>query len=297
MSALKPARAFGGRKLSGTRLVRVVYLDESGISLKEPIAVVAGAILEPDEHWFALEGDFMQINQDHVPGWQLGNSFYPFSAKDLFWGGDKKSAFSQKTTTDVQRWPILRKLLELPRKYQIPLAFGITEKPEKSGTHKSKIGKMSHWLTFIACVSAIDIYLRQRARKNEIAILVAEDAPTMSKGIKEARQGLTSPKRNMRYGGINRIRDAVYFAKKDEAIALQLADVTAFALRRFFQSPEKNEWLWQSLFGDAPLDRLKMEPGSTRILVEWDASSGEPKPKITLLRTPLAALLAQLRAQ
>ena len=40
--------AFGGAPLVGDRLVRLVYMDEAGISQHEPITVVCGVIVHGD---------------------------------------------------------------------------------------------------------------------------------------------------------------------------------------------------------------------------------------------------------
>ena len=41
-------RAFDGSPLAGRRLVRIVYLDESGTSRREPLALVAGVVVDAD---------------------------------------------------------------------------------------------------------------------------------------------------------------------------------------------------------------------------------------------------------
>ena len=48
-------RSFDGSPLAGRRLVRVVYLDESGTSRREPLAVVAGVIVDGDQQMIAVE--------------------------------------------------------------------------------------------------------------------------------------------------------------------------------------------------------------------------------------------------
>jgi hypothetical protein len=50
----------------GTKLVRVIYLDETGHSYKEPVAAVAGVILDPDRQW-RLMADEIEKLKETVP--------------------------------------------------------------------------------------------------------------------------------------------------------------------------------------------------------------------------------------
>ena len=54
--ALLSACAFGGARLEGNRVVRLVYLDEAGIGdiAKEPHIVVTAAIIDADKQWKRL---------------------------------------------------------------------------------------------------------------------------------------------------------------------------------------------------------------------------------------------------
>ncbi len=48
-------RSISGVRLDGEKLVRFVYLDESGISINEAVTVVAGVIVDADKQWKAVE--------------------------------------------------------------------------------------------------------------------------------------------------------------------------------------------------------------------------------------------------
>lgn len=76
--------------LVGDRLMRVVYLDETGHSFKEPHAAVAGVLLDPDQQWAALAQSIDHLKKD-VPE-QFRNGFF-FHASDLFGGGKWRSTW------------------------------------------------------------------------------------------------------------------------------------------------------------------------------------------------------------
>jgi hypothetical protein len=80
----REAGAFGGAPLVGTQLVRIIYLDETGHSFKEPVAVVAGIILDPDKQW-RLMADEIEGLKRRVPD-QFRDGFV-FHATDLYSGG------------------------------------------------------------------------------------------------------------------------------------------------------------------------------------------------------------------
>ena len=67
--------------------MRFIYLDESGISAKERVAVVAGIIVDADKQLKSVEKHVESIIADYVPEkYQEGFSFH---ATDLFHGGGR----------------------------------------------------------------------------------------------------------------------------------------------------------------------------------------------------------------
>jgi hypothetical protein len=77
--------AFGGGPLHGHKLVRIAYLDEAGISDKEPFAVVAAVIIDGDRHWRALHDALSGLADLCAPP-EKRNGFI-FHATELFGGG------------------------------------------------------------------------------------------------------------------------------------------------------------------------------------------------------------------
>src|SRR5690349_11146121 len=91
--------ALGGDPLCGDRLMRMVYLDESGISTREPYLVVAGAIVHADKQWKALEKYLHHMRDDVIPP-NLRKDCV-FHATDLYHGTKK---FHRDQWPQEYRW-------------------------------------------------------------------------------------------------------------------------------------------------------------------------------------------------
>src|SRR5581483_8259284 len=120
--------------LAGDNLVRFIYLDESGISAKERVTVVAAIIVNADKELKAVQEHIDTIISDYVPEkYQEGFSFH---AKDLFHG-------SGRTPFDRRHFPLdwartaLKRLLLVPGTFGLPIIYGFAEKPSVYQTFKN----------------------------------------------------------------------------------------------------------------------------------------------------------------
>jgi hypothetical protein len=75
-------RSISGTAVNGEKLMRFVYLDESGTSSNEQIAVVAGVIINADLQWKRVEEYIDNLIRLHVP-LELRDGF-TFHGTDLF---------------------------------------------------------------------------------------------------------------------------------------------------------------------------------------------------------------------
>ena len=91
--------------------MRFAFLDEGGISKKEPYIVVGGIVVEADRQLLALERELENLVRKHIP--EDKRQGFVFHATDI-WSG-------VKFFRDRQAWPlekrisILRDLADLPR--------------------------------------------------------------------------------------------------------------------------------------------------------------------------------------
>ncbi|MER9432360.1 hypothetical protein [Mesorhizobium sp. M0408] len=100
-------RAFGGGPLVGDKIVRVVYVDETGHTTREPVAIVAGLILDPDRQWRVLADRIEALKADVPEKFREG---FIFHATDLEHGGKYRHDWP-----DEDRWALLDRLIALPR--------------------------------------------------------------------------------------------------------------------------------------------------------------------------------------
>ena len=136
----------------GTKLMRVIYLDETGHSFKEPVAAVAGVILDPDKQW-RLMADEIERLRDSVPP-EFREGFF-FHAADLYYGGKYRERW-----LDEDRWSLLEKLVALPRKMKVPLVIGSAQKPAKELRNDPQLDTVViHALAYLRCLKPADVYI------------------------------------------------------------------------------------------------------------------------------------------
>jgi hypothetical protein len=241
-------RAFGGGPLLGDRIVRLIYLDETGHDRKNKIAAVAGVVLDPDKQWLALSERVRKL-QEEVP--DKFKSTFVFHATDLYYRGGK---YAEDWPLDIRR-ELLMELISLPRQLEIPIVFGFTTKPATEGKAFSE-SIVSHSLAYALCLKAADSFMTDCAEESEIAMVVAEERPEAHKALRAAHKMLVDP--ILRKAvlldvadkfSITRVKAPPTFASKDEEILLQIADACAFVIQRFLNGAEGFQPLLDSMLG------------------------------------------------
>jgi len=244
-------RSLSEAELEGDRLVRFIYADESGISLKEPAAVVVGVIIHADSQWKAAQTQILSLIEEFVPANQR-SGFY-FHAKDLYHGTGKIF----KTYPRERAIEALKRLVAIPRTLKLPVAVGYVNKkaqeiPIPNVKPRDAI-KIYHAFAFSLCAVAAERYMAENTR-GEIAQFVAENNTDSSDAIKKMHKYLRGKlpagrlfdfygKKTRSYLPLTRIVDCVHFADKDDAILLQVADACAFVLRRHWTQDKSNRYL------------------------------------------------------
>src|SRR5262245_48790358 len=118
-----PLLSLSGHPLKGWKPVKQVYLDEAGIgSLKdEPVLVVVGVMVDPDQNWRLIESRLRALARQHFPG--LHDYFFRFHAKDVFHG---TGLFPRSSWPREKRWDLLKQLVSLPAEIHLPvIAAGV----------------------------------------------------------------------------------------------------------------------------------------------------------------------------
>jgi Protein of unknown function (DUF3800) len=240
--------------------MRVIYLDETGHSYKEPVAAVAGVILDPDKQW-RLMADEIERLKECVPA-EFREGFV-FRAADLFYGGEYR-----KQWPDEDRWSLLEKLVSLPRKLKVPLVIGSAQKPPKELRQKPQLDSVViHAMAYLRCLKPADVYMNDFAQPDEVAMIVAEDRKEAREAIRDAHNLAMSkslieqwmPELAHLYP-ISRIKAPPAFASKEEEILLQIADACAWTFQRHMRAGSQSERFIHAMFGDFahPIDLGKM---------------------------------------
>jgi hypothetical protein len=223
--------------LEGQNLVRFVFMDESGISNQEPVAIVSGVVVHADSQIVPLEDHLGELIEKHIP--RPDQEGFAFHATDIWTG---KGYFK-----DREVWPwerraaILDDLVLIPEKLDIPVIFGRMPKEEMRREHPSapnwtgrELAVNAHAIAFLHCVLNIEEYMRL-VWQDEIAQLVSEDNSDARAVIKGCYALLRAPRKNLgqsEFIPLKQIKGPVLFADKGESRPLQLADTCAFLIRR-----------------------------------------------------------------
>jgi len=267
-------RSLSGHELVGDQLLRFVYMDEAGISSHEPVVLVAAIIVDADRQWRHLADHIQGMIDHHLEEGDREN--FVFHAKDLFHGTKK---FPRDKWSLPQRLEILKELVSIPRKFNVPLTYGFFRRG-LSGLPNDppdvEAIKAQH-SAFISCAFGAEQFMRNEAGPREVATIVAEDNPQVRAALKHGfrllkdRNGALATIPTYRdLFPVKHIIDTVHFAAKNESILLQIADACAFVLARFLSGGSHVAELYESLTGGSkPIDAY----GGHQLLV-WKSRFG-----------------------
>jgi len=238
--------------------VRLVYLDEAGISATERTCVVAAVIVEPDRQYPDLQTRIDALITTAVP--EQYRDGFSFHARDLISGSKRyPSAFSKAATTPETRWPVLNHLLLMPRAVQIPFVIGHYRKTLPSDdAHQDSID--AHAAAYAMCAMGVSYWMREQA-PTEWALMIAEDRREARGAIERAhalmhdtprRRALIGPEPDDVWNEIgSHVKDGVLFAGENGALPLQLADAIACVVRRQVDGSQNNQTFIEALMGGA----------------------------------------------
>jgi hypothetical protein len=233
--------------------VRLVYLDEAGISNEEqePYLVVAGVIVDADKKWRALEEYFRALSEEYFRG-HTGHPIV-FHAMDI-WHGRK--LFDRNKWPTKKRLALLRRLAKVPREFDLPIVMGHVHRvTAKRHMYRGNLSKVPprlvranlHGGAFFTAVRRVESWMAKNT-KNEVAMLIAEDTPEIKDTIHALHKAYTDQTIDTVGAFHSRlIVDAVHFAKKEHSLLLQIADICAFFMKRKLMKKEDSEKLFAEL--------------------------------------------------
>jgi hypothetical protein len=242
--------ALGGGLLQGENAVRLVYVDEAGISRKEPFVVVAAAIVHGDQKLNEIKRYFDRLVARHIPP-EHQNEFV-FHAKEIF-GGGKIIKRNDPAWPDEKRFAIADDLAAIPQKFGLPIAMGFIEKatfpPSKTPlpfeiSEKDK-DVLPHVTSFLTCAMHVEQWVRRNA-SNENCLMVAENNDQAKKLIaatqryhQEHRTEFLVGEEVRKHFPFRKIQEDPLFQNKRKSNPLQIADFCAYVFKRILMQDRR----------------------------------------------------------
>jgi Protein of unknown function (DUF3800) len=269
------ACGLGGSPLKGSKIVRLVYLDEAGISdrRQEPHLVVAGVIVDADRKWKELETYFRNLAVACFPDGAVDPHRFVFHAKDIWHGNGR---FDRKKWPRPQRLRLLSQLAQVPRLFELPIVMGAIDRAsvlEEIAARKLEVSakgarQLTHAQAFLVAIQGVENWM-QRKTIDEVAMLIAEDTDKMRDTIDRFHEGYTDPDLEGDDAFRSRhIIDCVHFAKKQKSVLLQIADHCAFIIKRKLMNRADIEPFFAALSGQIHTDYVPAKSYALRVKLD-----------------------------
>jgi hypothetical protein len=243
-------------------------MDETGISQHERFVVVTAVMFHGD-HWPAVRNGLAELADHCVPPDKREG--FVFHATEIHNGG---KIFDRESYSFELRREILKSLLHIPADNGMLIAFGWIDKrsyldrPDFPTAPKDR-ALAFHSIAFSEALVGVERIMRERC-PDECVQVVVENNAEHRKLLKEVYRFLSSEESTELLSPdtadwlpLRHIIDTPNFVDKTESSPLQLADATAFALKRYIGREPYGEEYFQPLHGALTMvPRMELvEPG------------------------------------
>lgn len=246
--------------------MKLIFIDEAGVSAVEPVTVVVGLIADADKHVFGAEQMVKECLRA-VPSHIRKN--FVFHSAEIF-----NDASKHKEWVPEDRLQLLESMMSIPKKIGMSITLSVFWRNSVDLSDQSKdIGisssQFEHLIAFSECLTVSDAGIRRHGRPLELAMAIAEDVEQMRRYLRvipRGDEGLYLSKEHLRKTSkdkeakyitqsgdirIERIRNPVHFVKKSEDLIVQIADACAFGFRRYFSENDAlGERFVRAILGD-----------------------------------------------
>jgi hypothetical protein len=246
--------SLSGHPLEGDRIVRLVYMDEAGLSnpKHEPVLAVAGVIVDADRKLIAVERHIEKLAARWIPDEQRQG--FVFHATELFNGGGKVFRRHDPDWPLAKRLEIANSLADMPRRFGLPVAVGFINRTNDPGIQRIVEGTdtrdptvAAHLLAFMSCAMQVEHWMRQNT-SGEVCMLIVEDNEQARRVIREQLTELQKPdsgsldESHKKHFPLRKIKQHPLFEPKQPRSVLQLADFCAYVAKRVFARPDDARW-------------------------------------------------------
>lgn len=239
--------------LQGEKIVRLVYVDEAGISnpVHEPWLVVGAVVVDADKQLVVLEKEIQGLIDQYIPN--ASRDGFVFHATEIFNGGGKVFKRNDPDWPLEKRLRIADQLAALPKKLNLRLAFGFVERQNMTSIEMFKEltddkTVAAHATAFITCVMHVELWMRKNA-PSEVALLVVEDNPQVKTVLTKLQNKyqdqrlieLLAGKSLANLFPFRQIKQSPLFERKDQSIALQMADFCTYVFKKKLRADPRYE--------------------------------------------------------
>ncbi len=201
--------------------MRMVYLDKSGISSGEPYLVVAGVIITADGQWKQIEQYLYALRDKFIP--ESMRDGFIFHATEIY-SGTKR--FKRDEWSKDARWEILDQLVDIPRRFDLPVVCGFVRKAEfqqRLSAHiktTTALAVNAQAVAFNLCAMTIQRWMLTNTVADEVALLIAEDNNEARVGVRSITNFNRNPDFSIldddarEFLPLTRIIDTAHFAGK-----------------------------------------------------------------------------------
>lgn len=262
--------AFGGGQLIGDRLLRFVYVDESGNNQRDRHTVVAGVMVNADAQLVKLEDALDALVTEFIRE-EDRYGFY-FRGSDIYGGNGyfKGKSAENEEFPFARRLDLLRRLALLTTDHRLPVLHGHsdTEHYQRDESYKAlsptDAVKGRLMMAHAVCVLGVEHGTRITST-DEVVQLVVENSAEMRQHVSNLDKVMRHPRAleilNLTSGQglaafnllpLQRIRNSVHFAAKEDSRVLQLADVCAYIIRGNYVGGKNHKALYEVLEPSVP---------------------------------------------
>jgi Protein of unknown function (DUF3800) len=244
--------------------MRLTYFDESGHHSQSTVAVVAGVMINNDQHKELVSNRLVDL-KTLVPE-SLRDNFI-FHATKIANGGKLRSDWSYES-----RIQLLTELCAIPRTFGLPVFLGwcTTKLAPEIELNAEKKSIFVHGSAYMHAIVAADLHMKMYTSPGEYTTIIAEDRREARNYLKFVHKTLTdeSDYRDLDCNilpQLTRVHNPPHFADKSE-VMLQIADLCAFVFYRILSRSKDHVRLADALLGsgqnlDARLNLNSMPGG------------------------------------